>query len=132
MAQTAHEKANAIVQDLKNKLTEAQAQREDEAEMLDNGAESREELNAAKSGLEKEVKEFEKQLAAYSDSDPTELEHKREEMKKFKGEADQWTDDIYAMESKLKEKFGEESVKELRAGLYGDEYDEEEGGLKDI
>ena len=121
------------MQDLKTKLAEAQAQREDEAEMLDNGAESREELNAAKAELEKGVKNCEKQLAAYSDTDPTELERKKEEMKHFMVDATQCTDDVYTMESYIKRRLGDDLlVKHLRATVYGDELDEEDGVLKDI
>ena len=72
-AQTAHDKQNEVVQGLKQKYAEVQAQRKDEAEMLDAGAESREELTARQTTLEAEVRTLQKLLAAFSDIDPTEL-----------------------------------------------------------
>ena len=131
-AQSAHDKAAAVVNDLKQKQADIQAQREDEEDMLDNGAESREDLMTSKSALEAEVKALQKQLAAYSDNDPTELERKRKETVQFKMEAEQCTDDIYSMEGWFK-KMGqdEEGMKRLRAMFYGDEMDEE-GILKEL
>lgn len=67
-AEAAHEKASSVVQDIKQKLTDARAERESEADMLDVGAESRDDLTATKSELEKEVNELEKQVAVYSES----------------------------------------------------------------
>ena len=101
--------------------------------MVDNGGESREDLVASKSELDEEVKALQKQLAAYSDTDPTELERKKKEIETFKDEADQYTDGIYAMEGWFK-KMGqdEEGMKEMRLGMYGDEVDEEEGVLKEL
>ncbi|KAK3712589.1 hypothetical protein LTR37_009032 [Vermiconidia calcicola] len=132
-AQSVHDKAAVIVNDLKQKLAEVQAQREDEEDMLDNGGETREELMASKSALEKELKDLQKQLAAYSDSDPTELERKKKEIAQLKSEAEQFTDEIYAMESWFK-KLGqdEEGMMNLRKAFYGDELDEEEGILREI
>lgn len=131
-ARAAHEKATSVVEDLTKKLAEAEAQREDEAQMLEGGAQSREQLTAIKLALDKDIKECEKELAAYRDTDPTELERKEEEMKKCKVEVGQFTDDIYSMESWLGKRFGEGTVKELRLSLYGDELDEDEGILRDM
>lgn len=131
-ATSAHEKANAIITDLKDKLTEAQAQRDNEAEMLDSGAESREELSDAKAVLEKDIKEFERQLAAYSDTDPTEIERKKEEMGKYRREAGQFTDSIDSMESYIAKNWGDSAVTHFRTMLYGNELDEEGGVLKEI
>ena len=131
-AKAAHAKATSIVQDLKQKVAEAQAQREDEVEMLDAGAESREELDAKKGALEKEVKRLEKELQAYSDTDPTKSERKREEIAKWKGEVEGCTEDIYTMESWLNGKYGEEGVKGLLEEVYGDEWDEEEGAMREM
>ena len=132
-AQSAHDRASAVINDLKQKVAEARAQREDEEDMLDNGAESREELMTAKSELENEVKVLQKQVAAYSDNDPTELERKVNEIAQLKNDAEQYTDDIDSMESWFK-KMGQdkEAIKALRMSLYGDELDEEEGILKEL
>ena len=132
-AQSAHDKVSAVVGDLKQKLAEVEAQREDEEEMLDIGAESREDLTANKTELESEVKGLQKQLAAYSDTDPTELERKRNEIERFKAEADQCTDDIYTIEGWFKKTFqDDEALRNLRVSLYGDELDVENGVLKEL
>jgi chromosome segregation ATPase len=132
-AQSAHEKAATVINDLKAKLAEAQAQREDEADTVENGGKSREQLLASKAELDKEVKGLQKELAAYSDTDPTELERKKKGIEVFKGEAEQFTDEIYAMEGWFK-KMGldEAAMKNLRMMLYGDEVDEKEGVLKEL
>ena len=91
-AQSAHDKAAALVNELKEKAAEARAQRQDEEDTLDNGGESREDFVATKSDLDKEVKALQKQLAAYSDSDPTELERKHKEIEAFKVGAEQYTE----------------------------------------
>lgn len=98
--------------------------------MLDSGAKSREQLTTAKTGLEQELKEIEKQLKAYSDTDPTEIERKKEETKKFADEVAIYTDEIFSLEGHVKTTMGLEAVKELQTSLYADEFDEEEGGLR--
>jgi len=132
-AQATHDKAASVVSDLREKLGEAEAQRADEENMLDGNGESREELVTAKAVLESELKALRKDLAAYSDNDPTELERKRKDIPKYKLEAEQYTDEIYSMEGWFKDKGqGDEAIAALRMSLYGDEYDEEEGILREL
>lgn len=132
-AQAAYNKADAVNEDLKQKLAEAQAQRADEEDMLDDGGESREELTATKVELESEVKLLRKELAAYSDDDPTELERKKKETQGFKADAEQYSEEIYSMEGWFKNAgTDEESMNMLRMSMYGDEFDAEEGGLKEL
>ena len=132
-AQAAHDKIATTVDELKEKVAEAQAEREDEADALEHGGESREELSAARSELNMELKVLQKELAAYSDTDPTELERKKKEIAVFWREAEQFTDEIYAMEGWFK-KLGqsEEGLKTMRMGMYGEELDEEEGVLREL
>jgi len=131
--QSAYDKANAVNADLKQKLADAQTQRADEEDMLDSGGESREELTATKAELEAELKKLQKALAAYSDDDPTELERKKKEIDGFKAEAGQYTDEIDSMEGWFRG-IGqdEENMKRMRMNMYGGEYDEEEGMLKEL
>ena len=132
-ASAAHDKAALLVEDLKQRLAEVQAQREDEEDMLDSGAESREELMSRRSVLETGILSLQKELAAYSDSDPTELERKKKEIEGFKCETEQYTDDVYSMEGWFKKQGqDEESLKQLRSALYGDQLDGEEGILREI
>jgi hypothetical protein len=130
--QSAHDKAFAVVQDLNQTLVDKAAQREEEENMLDNGGESREQVMATKTGLESELKQLQKELAAYRDNDPTELERKQKETKSFLANVEQYTDEIYSMENWFGKMAGDEMVKGLRQMLYGDEYDEEEGGLREL
>ena len=132
-AQSGHSKAAAIVDDLKAKLAEAQVQRECEADTVENGGESREELVAVKVELDMEVMGLLKELAAFSDTDPTELERKKTGIEGFKGEAEMFTEEIYAMEGWYR-KMGMDEVglRGLRLMFYGDEVDEEEGVLREL
>jgi len=132
-ATSAHDKAASVVDDLKQKLAAVNAQHEDEAEMLDNGGDSREELVASKATLEEDVKKLQKALATYSDMDPTELERKKAETKRFQQEAEQFTDEIYFMEGWLKDHGVDgENLTNLRIQFYGEEFDQEEGMLKEL
>ena len=129
--QAAHAKAAATNDELKAKLAEARAARADEEDMLDDAGESREEVVARKSELETETKRLQKELAAYSDSDPTELERKRKEVEAFKKEASDCTDNIYSMESWFGRNDMKECLQNLQQELYGNEVDED-GELRDL
>ena len=74
-----------------------------------------------------------KELATFSDTDPTELERNKTGIEGFKGEAEMFTEEIYAMEGWFR-KMGMDEVglRGLRMMLYGDEVDEEEGVLREL
>ncbi|KAK5173701.1 uncharacterized protein LTR77_002382 [Saxophila tyrrhenica] len=133
-AQSTHDKAASVVNDLKQKLADINAQHEDEAEMLDNGAESREELVESKAALQSDVKRLEKALEAYRDTDPTEIERKKAVVQLLRDQATQCTEEIYSMEGWFKERTGsDEVIAALRQMIdYGAELDEEEGVLKEL
>ncbi|KAK5720043.1 hypothetical protein LTR15_007316 [Elasticomyces elasticus] len=132
-AQSAHDKAAAVIRDLRGKLAEAQALRADEEEMLDDAGESRADLATKKNELEADTKKLQKELAAYSDSDPTELERKRKEVDAFKKEADQCADEIYMMEGWFKERgVDAEGMQRLQESVYGDQYSADDGGLREL
>lgn len=105
---------------------------EAEEDMADNGGETREELNAQKAVLEADLKSLQKELAAYSDNDPTELERKKVESKKLFDEAEAVTDDIGIMESYIEKSWGKDALAPLQMGVYGDEFDTEEYVLKEL
>lgn len=102
--------------------------------MLDSGAESREELMSTKLELEAEMKDLSRELAAYSDDDLTELERKKREIASFRAEASEYTDQIEAMDGWFKNMLSgnDEALQGFRLTMYGDEYDEEEGGLQEL
>ncbi|CAK4029823.1 MFS general substrate transporter like [Lecanosticta acicola] len=131
-AQTEHAKAESTVRDLRHKLAELAAQKEEEEEMMDTGGEGRDELTAKKAVLEADLKALEKELESYSDNDPVELERKRSGAKVMKTELDQVTDDIYSLEKWFKVNAGDEAVAALRMGTYGGEWDSEECDFKEL
>jgi len=133
-ARAALDKANAVNEDLKTKIAEAQANLAEEEDMLDGIGESREDVMAMKNELDAELNILRKELASYSHNDPTEHEKKVKEIEGFKKEAEQYTDEIYSMESWFKNVLGmgEDDLKGLRAQFYGSELDEEDGNLKEL
>ncbi|KAK3114727.1 hypothetical protein LTR53_006681 [Teratosphaeriaceae sp. CCFEE 6253] len=129
---SAHAKAAAVNDDLKAKLAEGEALRADEEGMLDDAGQSRDEVVARKNELEAETGSLQKELAAYSDNDPTELERKKQELDAFKKEASVCTDDIYIMEGWLADhELREYLVQRIQPEIYGDELDED-GVLKEL
>lgn len=131
-AQSVHDKAAAAVQELRDKLAEKALKLEEEEDMLDNGAETREDVMAVKVELEKELRALGNQLATYSENDPTELERKKEEIKSLSKDVEEYSDNIYSMEGWVKKEYGDEAVVELHKAIYGDEYDEDAGGLREL
>jgi len=133
VAQSAYDKALATDNELKSKLAEAEAQRRGDDEMLDEGGETREELLGMKKLLQAETEALRRELATYSDNDPTELERKVKEAAEWKVTAEEFTDDIYSMEGWLKDKMGGgEALDAMLQETYGKEYDEEVRGLKEL
>jgi chromosome segregation ATPase len=133
-AQVAHDKISSIITDLKAQLVEIRAQRVDEEDMLDTASESRADLVSAKAILEEEVAALTTELAAYNDSDPIELERKKAEVAGFKSEAEQATDDICSLEGwyRVTSCMDNETMRGFRMQNYGDEFDEQEGFLREL
>jgi hypothetical protein len=84
--------------------------------------------------LTKEVESLRKELAAYSEQDPIEVDKKRAEMKHFQQESDRWTDQIMSMEGWFKGHTGGdmEQMYNIMRMCYSDEFDDEEGGLREL
>lgn len=132
-AEAGHQKATATNEDLRAKVAEAAAQREEEDEMLDQGGESREELTAKKSNLDAELKALRRELAAYSDNDPTELERKVDETAVLKTQTEAYSDDILNMEQWFRNQGLEsEQLAALFEELYGKEFDAETCSLREL
>lgn len=83
--------------------------------------------------LIKEVEKLRMELAAYSDYDPVELDKKIEDTRRSLAAAEKFTEHIYCMEGWLKDKVPdrEGQVNALK-DIYGDEWDDEEGGLREL
>lgn len=84
--------------------------------------------------MTKELEKLRQELAAYSEQDPVEMDKKKEETQKFRSDAEKFTDHIFSMEGWLKDSTSGD--KELMSGIlrecYGDNFDEEEGGLREL
>lgn len=123
-----------MVDELKEKLTEAEAQRKRDDEMLEDGGETRDELLGAKKLLELELEAVRRELASYSDNDPAELERKAREAAEWKVAAEECTDDIYSMEGWLKDAVGGdgEQLAAMLESTYDKEYDVEGKTLREL
>lgn len=83
--------------------------------------------------LTKEVEKLRTELAAYSEFDPIELDKKIEDTRRSRVAADKFTEHIYCMEGWLKERVPDrESQLAALSDLYGDEWDDEDGGLREL
>jgi hypothetical protein len=84
--------------------------------------------------LTKELDKLRTELAAYSEQDPVEVEKKAAETQKARDDANNFTDQIYSMESWIKKQgiITPTDLEVVLKMLYGDEYDEEEGGLREL
>lgn len=84
--------------------------------------------------LVKELDKLRTELAAYSEQDPVEVEKKAAETQKAREDASNSTDQIYSMEGWLKDQGSGNPADMVLIFkmLYGDEYDEDEGGLREL
>ncbi|KAF2720303.1 meiotic nuclear division protein 1 [Polychaeton citri CBS 116435] len=135
-AKAAYEKQADVNETLQRQLDQARAAREgnEEGNDVSTSGETRMGLEAEKAALEAEVTKLRKEVAAYGDNDPTELERKREQVTSLRQQAEVATDDVYSIEGYLTGVLGmdAEGMKELRKMFYGDEFDEEEGVLREL
>ena len=75
------------------------------------------------------------ELATYSEQDPVELDKKATETRHARLNADKYTDQIFAMQSWFKQHLGcdgGEGFLNMLKMLYGDEYEDEEQGLREL
>ncbi|KAF2281009.1 meiotic nuclear division protein 1 [Westerdykella ornata] len=133
-AQDEYNKASAIAADLQAKVDEAGAAREEDSEFPAGTGGDRKTLITRHAELTKELEVLRKELAAYSEHDPVEMERKSLETRKFRDDAEKYTDHILSMEGWLKEQMGgdREQMANIMRECYGDEFDEEEGGLREL
>jgi predicted nucleic acid-binding Zn-ribbon protein len=146
-AQIEFNKANATVSELQAKVDEAGAARADDEDVetgeyhervggfvLTIPGGDRKTLIAKHTDLAKELEKLRTELAAYSKQDPVEVEKKAAETQKARDEAEKFTDQIYLMESWIKNHFAgdTELLTNVKKMLYGEEYDEEDGGLREL
>ncbi|KAF2710550.1 meiotic nuclear division protein 1 [Pleomassaria siparia CBS 279.74] len=132
--QDEYNKANTILADLQAKVNEAGAAREEDDEAIVGTGGDRKTFISKQADLTKELENLRQDLAAYSEQDPAEMDRKKEETQKFRLEAEMFTDQILSMESWLKEHTGgdKEQMTNIKQMYYGEEFDEEEGGLREL
>jgi hypothetical protein len=84
--------------------------------------------------LSKELEQLRQELGAYSEQDPVEVEKKSSETQRFRNDVEKYTDQILSMEGWLKGQIGgdPEQMSNFKREHYGDEYDEEEGSLREL
>lgn len=83
--------------------------------------------------LTQQVDRLRAELVIYSEHDPVELEKKIEDTKRLRTAAEKYTEHIYCMEGWLKEHVQERAVQVfLLKDYYNDEWDDEEGGLREL
>jgi hypothetical protein len=132
-AQEEYDKANTTVSELQAKVDQASAaQAEDEGLLAGTGGDRRA-LVTKHEELLKEAEKLRAELAAYSEFDPVELDKKMEDTRRSRAAAEKFTEHIYCMERWVKERIPDrESQVVVLMDLYGDEWDEEDGGLGEL
>lgn len=115
-------KLAASTGDTERYIQEELARREEDDEMLEGGGKDREALLETHGTLLKEMEQLDKELALYSDNDPTEVLRKAEETKKLKHSAMVWTDNIESMESFMASLVDRAQVADIMKTACGDEY----------
>jgi len=134
-ALTAHAKTLTAVQDLRTRVSAATAQRQEDDETLNHqsSTETRASLSATHVQLSSELSTLRAELAAYSDSDPTELERKGGEVAGLRAQVEGLGDEICGMEQWLRERVGDpERMAGMLEELYGREFDVETGSLREV
>jgi len=130
-------KAVATVKDLQRQVDEAGAAREDDDDdddMLMEAGSDRKTMMLKHAELTKEIERLRTDLAAYSENDPVEVEKRKDLVAAHKEQAERLTEQIEEMEGWFRKMAGsdKEQFKAMKKNWYGDEYDEEEAGLKEL
>jgi hypothetical protein len=129
---TEEAKLKVSIVDVDTQTEEEMAAREDDDEMLEDGNMDRKTLFIAYETLLKETAILARELAGYSDNDPTEILRKAEETRNLKASAEKWTDYLEGVEGLLKSLTGDRAtVTQLMEEVCGDEYVAGEG-LKEL
>ncbi len=94
----------------------------------------RKSLTARQSILGKELQLLRTVLAAHSENDPVEMEKRKELIRKRRAEAEKWTEQIQTMENWIRKNaaIDKEQFLLMKQNWYGDEFDEDEGCLREI
>ena len=122
----------ASITDTERNIEEEMARREEDDEMLEGGGMDRNALLDAHETLLKEMEILDKELALYSDNDPTEVLRKVEETKMLKASTMKCTENIELLEYFIGGLIGDRTrLAEIMKACCDDEYVIGEG-LKDL
>ncbi|KAI9794851.1 MAG: hypothetical protein M1816_002979 [Peltula sp. TS41687] len=121
------EKIDAAIADLQSRIEQAATAREEEAGAED--GQDRESLTRYHVELQEDMAALRAELATYSDTDPVEVQRKKEECARLRAAAERDTERIYCLEQYYLELTGgdREGLEQIRKMLYADEYREGEG-----
>lgn len=147
-AQEEYNKANTTATELQAKLDQAGAARAEDEELLVGtgtlytscgssvlmtAGGDRKTLTMKHDDLTIEVEKLRTELAAYSEYDPIELNKKLEDTQRSRAAAVKFTEHIYCMEGWLKERVPDQECQvNALEELYGDEWDDEDEGLREL
>ncbi|KFY84489.1 hypothetical protein V500_09282 [Pseudogymnoascus sp. VKM F-4518 (FW-2643)] len=121
-------KLKTSIADVKKHITEETAQRDEDEEMLEDNGMDRQALLEAHERLLKETASLDKELAAYSGSDPTEVLRKEKEIQSLKDGAEHFTDYLECIRSYILDLTNDrEQVALVMQSTCGDEYIPGEG-----
>lgn len=89
---------------------------------------------AEQARLTEELQTFKAELHRHRDGDPGELLLKKQQTQAFEQKAEMWTDNLAVLEEWLCHALGgdHEKLDAIKRSCYGDDYDEEAGGLKEL
>ena len=122
----------ASITDIKKQIIDETAQRDEDDETLEDNGMDRHALLEAHERLLQETASLKKELAAYSENDPTEILRKEKESQNLKDAAEQFTDNIECIRSYLLDLTNDrEQVALVMQSTCGEEYVPGEG-LKEL
>jgi hypothetical protein len=125
-------KLTTSIANIERTIEEETAERKEDDGMLEGSGIDRKGLMTAHEALTKETEVLDRELALYSDNDPTEMLRKVEETKELKRSAMAWTDNIESLECYIIGLLGDRTaVAQLMQTACGSEYIIGEG-LKDL
>jgi Mnd1 HTH domain len=125
---TEEAKLKASIADIDVQTEEEMTAREDADEMFEDGSMDRKTLLNVHEMLLKETDTLARELAGYSDNDPTEILRKAEETRNLQASAEKWTDYLEGVEGLLKSLTGDKATAtQLMEKICGDEYVAGEG-----
>lgn len=123
-------KTDDAVQELHQHVDLANGKQRDDADAEDDRAN----LVAEQARLMEELQTVKAELHRYRDGDPAELLLKKKQIQALQQKAELWTDNVAILEQWLAHALAGdwENLDAIKRSCYGDEYDEEGQGLKEL